>query len=294
MATFTTYNQIAMKEDVSDIITDITPTDTPMSTMMKSEKVSARTFSFLEDSLRAAAANFKVEGAAAAPITLGNVTERSNTTQILEESFVISATSDAVATHGRAKETAYQLGRTLKAIKRDLEFAYVGAAQATVVGSASAGRKMTSLINQISTAVDSGSNSTDALTEAKLLVAGQTAYTNGSSPTVLMIKPADSLIVASMAAVSGRNREIAQGKTLVNVVDLYVSPFGQYKVVLNRHMLATVALLIDPTMFKQCVLRPFSRTLLAKTGDADTHMVIGEYSCKHTNFGDSVKITNLT
>lgn len=73
---------------------------------MKSEKVSARTFSFLEDSLRAAQANFKVEGAVAAPITLGNVTERSNTTQILEESFVISATSDSVATHGRAKETA--------------------------------------------------------------------------------------------------------------------------------------------------------------------------------------------
>ena len=55
-----------------------------MSTMMKSEKVSARTFSFLEDSIRAAAANHKVEGADSSTITLGNPTERSNTTQILE------------------------------------------------------------------------------------------------------------------------------------------------------------------------------------------------------------------
>jgi len=77
-----------------------------MSTMMKSEKVSARTFSFLEDSIRAAAANHKVEGADSSTITLGNPTERSNTTQILEESFIISATSDSVSTHGRAKETA--------------------------------------------------------------------------------------------------------------------------------------------------------------------------------------------
>jgi len=187
-----------------------------------------------------------------------------------------------------------QLGRTLKAIKRDLEFAYVGAAQNSVAGNASTARKMTSLINQISTAVDSGSNSTDPLSEAKLLVAVQTAFNAGSDPSVLMIKPADSLLTAAFAAASGRNREVQQGKTLVNVVDLYVSPFGEYKIVLNRHMLSTVALLIDPTMFKQCVLRPFSRTLLAKTGDADTHMVVGEYSCKHTNFGDSVKITNLS
>jgi hypothetical protein len=106
MALFTTYNSVGQAEDVSDIIMDITPTDTPMTTMMKSEKVSARTFSFLEDSLRAAAVNAKVEGADAADITLGNVTERSNTTQILGESFSISATSDSVRTHGRAKETA--------------------------------------------------------------------------------------------------------------------------------------------------------------------------------------------
>ena len=222
MALFTTYNSVGMAEDVSDIIMDITPTDTPMTTMMKSEKVSARTFSFLEDSLRAAAVNAKVEGADAADITLGNVTERSNTTQILGESFSISATSDSVRTHGRAKETAYQLGRTLKSIKRDLEHAYVGVAQATVVGNATTARKMTSLINQISTGVDAGSNSTDALTESKLLTAGQTAFTNGSSPSVFMVKPADSTIVAGFSAASGRNREIAQGKTLVNVVDLYV------------------------------------------------------------------------
>ena len=294
MALFTTYNSVGMAEDVSDIIMDITPTDTPMTSMMKSEKVTARTFSFLEDSLRAAAVNAKVEGADAADVTLTDVTERTNTTQILAEAFSISATSDAVRTHGRAKETAYQLGRTLKSIKRDLEHAYVGVAQASVVGTASAARKMTSLINQISTDVDAGSGSADPLTEAKLLTAGQTAFTNGSDPSVFMVKPADSTIVAGFSAASGRNREIAQGKTLVNVVDLYVSPFGEYKVVLNRHMLTSVALLIDPTMFKQCVLRPFTRTLLAKNGDSDRHYVVGEYSCKHTNWGDSVKITGLS
>lgn len=51
MTTYTTYDQVGKKEDVSDIISDITPTDTPFFTMVRSEKVSARTFNWLEDSL---------------------------------------------------------------------------------------------------------------------------------------------------------------------------------------------------------------------------------------------------
>ena len=294
MTVYTTYSQVGKAEDVSNILSDITPTDTPMLTMTKTEKVSARTFSFLEDSLRAAASNAKVEGADAADITLIDIVERTNNTQILEETFRISGSADAVKTYGRAKETALQLGKTLKSIKRDLEFSLVGVDQAAVAGSSSTARKMASMINQISTGIDAGANSTDALTEAKLLEAGQTAFNNGSDPSVFMIKPADAQIVAGFSASAGRNREVAQGKTLVNVIDLYVSPYGEYKVVLNRHLETSHALLIDPSMFKTCVLRPFTRTLLAKQGDSDRHMVVGEYSCKHSNFADSVKITGLS
>ena len=170
----------------------------------------------------------------------------------------------------------------------------VGVEQAAVAGTASAARKMTSVLNQISTTVDAGTNATDALTEAKLLLAGQTAYDNGSDPDTFMIKPGDAQIVAGFSAASGRNREIAQGKTLVNAIDLYVSPYGEYRVVLNRELKTTHALLIDPTMFKTCTLRPFTRTLLAKNGDSDRHHIVGEVSCKHTNFGDSVAITGLS
>ena len=294
MTVYTTYSQVGKAEDVSNILSDITPTDTPMLTMTKTEKVSARTFSFLEDSLRAAASNAKVEGADAADITLIDIVERTNNTQILEETFRISGSADAVKTYGRAKETALQLGKTLKSIKRDLEFSLVGVDQAAVAGSSNTARKMASMINQISTGIDAGANATDALTEAKLLEAGQTAFNNGSDPSVFMIKPADAQIVAGFSASAGRNREVAQGKTLVNVIDLYVSPYGEYKVVLNRHLETSHALLIDPSMFKTCVLRPFTRTLLAKQGDSDRHMVVGEYSCKHSNFADSVKITGLS
>ena len=222
MSTYTTYNQVGKKEDVSDIITNISPFSTPMQAMIKNEKVSARTFSFLEDSLADSAVNAVVEGADASMATLTDATERTNNTQIMSKAFQVSATADAVATYGRAKETAHQLAKKLKEIKKDFERAMVGVEQAAVAGNASTARKMTSLLNQISTGVDAGSNATDALTEAKLLLAGQTAYDNGSDVDTFMIKPADAQIVAGFSAASGRNREIAQGKTLVNAIDLYV------------------------------------------------------------------------
>jgi hypothetical protein len=55
MATYTSYDQVGLKEDVSDIITDITPTDTPMVSMLKTQKVHNRVYQYQTDSLSAAA-----------------------------------------------------------------------------------------------------------------------------------------------------------------------------------------------------------------------------------------------
>ena len=106
MALYSTYDQVGKAEDVSDIITDISPTDTPFTTMVKTEKVSARTFEWQEDSLAAAANNAAIEGADASMATLSPTTMRTNNTQILTKAFQVSATADAIKTYGRAKETA--------------------------------------------------------------------------------------------------------------------------------------------------------------------------------------------
>ena len=294
MATLQTYTVVGMAEDVSATIANISPTSTPFQSLIKSEKVHARTFEWMEDSIRAAGVNALVEGADASTITIGEPTLRSNTTQIIGEAFKVAATVDAIKTHGRAKETAYALAKTLKALKLDVEKAYVGVDQAAVAGNASTGRKMASASNMITTTLDAGSNATDALTEAKLLTLHQTCYENGSDPSVLMVKPADASIVASFATASSRQRDIAASKTLTNAIAVLITPFGTVRVLLNRSNLATVAFLVDPSMWKQAVLRPFTRTLLSRTGDADSHFVVGEQSLKHSNFGSCGKITGLS
>ena len=291
MAQFTTYDQIGIKEDVSSIITNISPTATPFTTLIKQEKCSARVFEWQEDTIRAGGANAQVEGHTFSAGTISPTTMRTNNTQVLSETFEVTATADAIALYGRAKETAYQLSKVLKSIKKDLEYAYVGVDNAAVTGTSSAACEMASATQQISTSVSQG---TAALTEAKLLELHEDCYNNGSDPSVLLIKPADATVVSNFAASSGRTRDFDTGTALVNVIDLYVSSFGELRVTLSREQLSTHAFLIDPAMWRSVVLRPFTRELLAKTSDADTHAVVGEYSLKHMNFSADGMITDLT
>lgn len=297
MSTFQTYDQVGLKEDVSDIITDISPTDTPLTSMIKTQKVNARVYEYMTDSLEAAGDNKAVEGADATIAALTPTTMITGNTQILTKAFQVSATADAVGTYGRAKETAYQLGRALKAIKRDLEFAYVGHDNAKVAGTSSTAREMASASKLISssTTIDAGSNATDVLTESKLLDCHEAVFNAGGDPSVLMIKPADAEVVASFTGSSGRTRNFNDDtKTLTNVVDVMVNPYGTLKTVLNRHQMTTHAFLLDPTMWRSAVLRPFSRTLLAKNGDSDKHFVVGEYGLMHLNPKGSGMVNGLS
>ena len=294
MAIYKTYEQIGLAEDVSNIISDITPTDTPMYSMIKSEKVHARQYQYQTDSLAAAAANAQLEGFTASAGTAIPTTMITGNTQILQKTFQVSATADAVKAYGRAKETAYQLSKALKEIKKDVEFAFVGSSNAGNAGNATTAREMDSA-DQLIGAANTTAGGTAALTEAMITTTGQNVYNNGGDASILMVKPADSLIISAFTGSAGRTREFNDGnKTLTNVVNLYVSPFGEYKVVLNRHQMTDHAFLLDPSMWRTASLRPFARTLLAKTGDSDTHMVVGELGLMHKNPLGSGQINALT
>lgn len=296
MATYTTYETIGNKEDISDIISNIAPAKVPFQTMCGTEKIDARIFQWQEDTLRAQAVNAKAEGADSTDVDRVPTALRTSYSHILSESFKISATADRVEKYGRAKETAYQLAKTGEELKRDLEHAMVGVTQAAVAGdnTGPVARKMASASAQIhaNTTVAGG---TAALTEAMVLSMQQKVYTEGGDASILMIKPADSLIVAGFTGASGRSRTINDGsKKLVNAVELYVSPFGEVKVVLNRFQLTSIALGLDPDMWNKCILRNWTREALAKVGDADRQFIVGEFSLKHKNWKASGLINALT
>lgn len=308
MANWLSYSQVGVKEDISDIISNISPTTTPFSSSIGKESVHNTLFEWQEDSLASTAENARVEGADFATDTLTATVKRQNHTQIQSHTIKVSATSDAIDAYGRAQETAYQLSKKAAEFKRDIEFNLVGnrgtGGNNAAAGSSSAARLTANCWGNdiagnavIANKVDAGTAAT--LTEQNILDLGNALYDDGAEATILMIKPDDSTVIAGFtrsAVGSGNARQehfANGGRTLVNVVDVYISPYGEYKVVMNRFMRTDVAFLYDPQDWKIAELRPMTRELLAKTGDADTHAMVTEYGLKHANYNMSGYVYDL-
>lgn len=316
--TIESYDMVGRKEDVSDIITNISPTKTPFQTMIGTEGIHNIVHSWQEDSLASTGTDAAIEGADAPTATWAATVLRTGTTQIWTKTAKVSGTMDAVKTYGRDKELAYQIGLRMAELKRDLEFTLVGSAQASVTGDDSTARKTNSYQVQIAAAsvydasLHSGTAggygtvyasvttaTAAALTETNVLSMSQVLYSAGAEPSVLMVKPADALVVAGFVSSSGaenRTRFIgANDKKLVNVIDVYVSPFSSdgLKVILNRFQKTSDALIFEPGMWKRLVLRNWFRQTLAKTGDSTNVQILGEFGLKHRNYAASGVIMGL-
>lgn len=290
------YDTVGKKEDVSSIISNISPTKTPFTSLIGSETVHNTLFQWQEDSLRAAAQNAALEGFTASPTARATTVMRSNVTQILQDTYQVAGTTDAVSHYGRAKESAYQTGKAMAALKRDQEYIMVGLDQASVAGNSSTARKMATVYQQIDPSLifKTGATTT-VISESILLNALQASYQNGAEPSIIMCTPGNARNIADFAKASGRYRTIPNGgkeRALVNVIDLYVSPYGEQKVVLNRFIkgadpavgAVVDTLIFEPAMWKKVVLRPWFRETLAKTGDNTSMMIVSEQSLKHLNF----------
>lgn len=57
MSQLLSYDVIGLQEDVSNVISNISPSSTPFLSAIGTEKVSARKFEWLEDALRSSVAN---------------------------------------------------------------------------------------------------------------------------------------------------------------------------------------------------------------------------------------------
>jgi hypothetical protein len=287
MATYTSYDEVGIKENVSDVITNLSPRKTPFQSAIGSEKVTQPLFQWQEDSLRAVAVNAKIEGADPTDIAVAPTVMRNNYTQIFTESVKVSDRADVIATYGRKKEFAYQMAKTAAALKRDLEHAYVGIDSEKEAGSSSSPSMMDGYFTQLDDASTIYTGAGTPFNEDDLLAALQHAFEEGADPNRIQVTPTNSVVLAGFAKASGRYRTLTgtggDAKTLVNVVNLYVSPFGEQKVEINRFLKAGDTLVYEPEQWSKVVLRPWERKNLAKTGDSTRAMLLGEFSLKHKN-----------
>jgi hypothetical protein len=121
-----------------------------------------------------------------------------------------------------------------------------------------------------------------AMTEVLVGDAMQQAYNNGASPSIFIVPPA---IKRTVSTFNGRNTtQVMVGKTeVVATVDVIATDFGRIKVMPSRWIPTDTSLLLDPDYLAVAFFRNFRQTPLAKTGDAETRMILAEYGVEMRN-----------
>ena len=175
MATYQTYTAIGQREDLSDVIYNISPTDTPFMSSVGKTKATAVYHEWQTDSLAAAALNVAVEGATASDATMSPTSRVGNRCQISQKTIKISNTLNAVDKAGRKSEKAYQLAKASAEIKRDMETSLLSN-QVASNGDSTTARKLGGLQAWLAT---NGSFGTSGSAGAS----GTTARTNGTNRT---------------------------------------------------------------------------------------------------------------
>jgi len=318
--TFQTYQSIGTREDLADAIYDITPTETPFMTMCKRTSSSATLHEWQRDSLAAAStANAAIEGDDAANGTSTPTTRLKNYLQISTKYAVVSGTQNAVNNAGRKREMAYQLMKRSQELKRDMESVLTQNHGSSAGGTGTA-RQLAAVeawlsINKTSLGTGTAQTTPGYVTSTGLVtaptdstVAGtfvvsalkaiiRECWTQGGSPSVIMTGPFNKTQVSGFAGIATLYREASstsQGTRIVGAADVYVSDFGEHRIVPNRFQRDRTALVLDMDYWAVSYLRKFETADIAKTGDAEKKQLIVEYTLECRNELASGKIVDLT
>jgi len=304
MAAYNRYDAVGAREDLSDVIYNISPTDTPIMSSIGKTKATAVYHEWQTDSLAAATTtNALVEGATASEATLSPTTRLGNYTQIVGKTIMISGTLEAVDKAGRKSEKAYQLAKASAEIKRDIE-AIITANQGQSAGSSNTtARVMGSLLSYIKTNTDKSAGTTAGVDPTTIGVSVRTdgttrtftetilknviskVFTSGGTPSLLVVSPALKQTVSAFTGLSAQRYQVPTNgqATILAGADLYQSDFGVLQIVPNRFMRTRDALVLDPEYAALAYLRPFQTNELAKVGDADKTQILAELTLEVRN-----------
>jgi hypothetical protein len=313
-----TYGAIGIREDLSNIIYNISPTDTPFLNGCGRGSADNTTFEWQTDTLKTAAANLQMEGNDYTSTVATEPRRLSNYTQISATQVQSSGTAEAVDFAGRKSTQAYQLAKRAKEMKRDMEFMLLeGTVKAA--GSSGAARNTACFSTWIGTTVNATSNvvaassglgltnngagaagpdgtteagtggADTAITIALVNNVAERIWNLGGTPDTILcggvVKGtiSSSTVGGAVVAEPRANHGGSGPITAVNAVDVLVTDFGTFKVVPDRHIPATQVDFIDFDLWSVDYLRPFRTETLAKSGDSVKQLLIAEYGLRAKN-----------
>jgi hypothetical protein len=307
---FTTYQATANREDLSNAIYNIDPFDTPVMSASRRRNVKNRIFDWQTEFLPIVNPNnAQVEGFQLANQPAQPTIRVNNCTQISERDATVSGTQEEADAAGKGSEMAHQMALASKVLKSDMETILCGRQARNDGNDSTPTARTTECISHwIGRAVDKNANpavavagvttglpvlSTDAfapvagasqiqISEAMLGQAMQNTYTLGGSPTLWVVPPGPKRTISTFVGRS--TTQVLVGKTeVVSTIDVIATDFGRIKVAPSRWVPTDVALLIDPDYVAVAFFRAFRQYLMARTGDAETRMIVVEWGVEMRN-----------
>lgn len=290
--TFLTTAAIGNREDLTNIISRIDPTETPVYSMSAKTKATATLHEWQTQALASAASNAQAEGDDFSAGAVTATVRLTNRTQISTKAIVISGSQEAVDKAGRDSEMNYQMALKGLELRRDIEF---GLTQNDVL--ATSPRKSRGLLGWVvdNTSKDSGTTlasytgntgvtdgTTRAFTETQLKTVLQLVYTAGGKPDTISMGAAAKQTFSGFTGGATRN-DNSEDKKVVAAVDIYVSDFGTLKAVPNLFQRTRDVFILESGKLAIAWLRPIFKKEISATGDSEKAMLIGEWTMENQN-----------
>ena len=296
--TFDSYDAVGIKEDLSDIITNVSPEETPFYTKARKTRARNTLHEWMTDSLRASSSNAHIEGDATTAEARTATTRLGNYTQIFKNAVVVPDTDEGLDKAGRAAEIAYQTLKIAKEQKLDIEKALFDN-NARVAGNSSTARELagapawltTSITNTGTGGADATGDGTDARTDGT-----QTAFTqddfdscmqsiweNGGNPDTVYLSAFQMNVALGFTGNNNQRSAVQAGdERVIKSLAVYVTPWGTVEFVPSRENRSRDVFIMQDDMWEVATLRPTKNVELAKNGDNTTRQVLTELTlvCK--------------
>ena len=292
---FDTYSATSDREDLSNIIYNISPMQTPFMSSIGKRSIKNVVFDWQTEVLATPVQTGELEGFELARSAATATTRVSNVAMISKRDATVSGSQESSDPAGKRSEMAHQLAIMSKALKRDMEEALCQKNGKTT-GDATTPRKtgafeswMTSNVNNQAgtTPTGGGTAPTDSatlrdLTEALLKDVLQDCFANGGEPSLAICGPHNKQVISGFTGRS-QARQMIDANTVEASVSIYSSDFGELKIVPSNRSRERSLLLVDPEYAKVSYLRDFKTVDIATIGDAMTKMIVVEYGLEISN-----------
>lgn len=294
--TYISNDMVGIREDLSDAIYDISPSETPVRAMMR--KVSAKNtiHEWQTDALRASAENAHVEGDDTVATASTPTVRLNNQCQIFKEAATVSGTDAGLNKAGRAKEMRYQIAKRMKELALDEEKAIL-ANQAKVTRSSAVAGKLAGLGSWITTNTSVGSggsdptgDGTDARTDGTQAAFSQTRFDTvmqaiweaGGKPDCVVLSSFQMNKALTFTGNNNQRNNAGAGRVTNNLV-FYQTPWGSVDWVMSRECRSRDVFILQKDMWAIAELRPAKNTELAKTGDSEKREIVHEFTIESRN-----------